>query len=240
MLYAASPDASAALAALVIRIRQNLLAIDDAQGDLVKVHATMVRNAIAAGKELNRARDGLVLNRQWCRFLKRELGLGRTKAFNYGLLAKHEKKIEPFVLRAEQTGKPFSITAAMKLIGHGRANPGSQPARSSRERELEKKLTAALQRIRDLEATVTAAASAEPKVAPVVAPTIPTTKEIDVDRALTVAKSILGVARRQVSAANTENIAGLTSDLIEVLKAPLQPVKPIALDRTAFRKAMAA
>ena len=132
MLYTTSPDAGAELAGLVIRIRQNLLAIDDAHGELVRVHSTIVRNAIAAGENLLRARDELVFKGKWGQFLKDELGLGRTKAFNYGLLAEHKKEIIPFVLRAEQTGKPLSISAALELIGHGRTNRGSQPARSSR------------------------------------------------------------------------------------------------------------
>jgi hypothetical protein len=110
MSYTTSASASVELASIVQRVRNNLQAINEA-------HTNVWGHVFAIGDNLIVAHDSLVPKRRWGRFLREEFGIGRTKAFDYCRLAEHRKELEPFVRRAEQTGKPLTIRAALRLIG---------------------------------------------------------------------------------------------------------------------------
>lgn len=109
-----APDTSAELQRIVQRIRNGLEAIGEA-------HTDIWAHRFAIGENLNLIHDGLVPKRKWGRFLKEQFGLSRTAAFNYGQLAKHRTEIDPFVQRSEQTGRLFSISAALRLIAPPKA-----------------------------------------------------------------------------------------------------------------------
>jgi hypothetical protein len=118
------PAASQELEQIEERIRASLEAIQQA---INETDAKKLAFAMAAGDNLNLAHDVHVPERDWGKFLKK-LGIGRTKAFEYGLLAKHRAEVEAFVRRGEQMGeKPLSIKRALKLIGHGRPDPIPRP-----------------------------------------------------------------------------------------------------------------
>ena len=91
-----------------------------------KAHTNTWGYIFALGDHLNIAHDSLVLERKWGRFLKK-FGISRTKAFEWGVVARHRKEVEPLVRRAEQTGKPFPLSTALRLTGHGKPPKTSRP-----------------------------------------------------------------------------------------------------------------
>jgi hypothetical protein len=106
-------DGPPTLSQLVARIKASVAAIAETSA---KAEANKLAYARAAGENLALAHVQHIQERDWCRFLRDIVGIGRTTAFDYELLDKNRTQVDAFVRSSEQTGKTPSIAGALRAI----------------------------------------------------------------------------------------------------------------------------
>jgi hypothetical protein len=121
------PDELPSLAQLVARIKASLAAIAETSA---KADASKLAYARAAGENLALAHAQHVHERDWGKFLRNSIGIGRTTAFDYELLAKNPAQVDAFVRSSEQSGKSPSIAGALRAIR------GPKPPKPPRKKTL--------------------------------------------------------------------------------------------------------